>query len=78
MPGRNGTGPLGIGPMTDSTGSRQAGRGAGFCVGRNRGSNLANQNRSPGMDRNSAFSRFAGERTGMAGLHRGFRHRPHV
>jgi len=31
MPNRNGTGPSGMGPMTDSTGSRQAGRGAGLC-----------------------------------------------
>jgi len=31
MPNKNGTGPAGMGPMTDSTGSRPAGRGAGFC-----------------------------------------------
>ena len=33
MPGGNGTGPMGMGPMTDSTGSRLVGRGAGFCAG---------------------------------------------
>ena len=46
-------------PMTNSSGSRQTRRGAGFRVGRNRGPGLVNldqdQGQGQGADRNAAF-----------------------